>query len=113
MRRIFACVAAAGISTNGMAAEWEGTWSADPAWCEGLGEGSPVRITTEEMQGVGNVCEITNVSPTGVEGSWRFDLNCSGEGTPYRASELVMLTLGGELVRYTEQGVLVEMVRCE
>lgn len=102
------------LSTAATAAEWEGSWAADPAWCgEGAGDGSAIRITTDEMQGLGNVCEITNVSPLGTGRSWRFDLKCSGEGTPYRASELIMLTRDGELVRYTEDDILVRMSSCE
>ncbi|HET7410848.1 MAG TPA: hypothetical protein VFJ13_11680 [Paracoccaceae bacterium] len=101
------------VASAAMAEEWAGTWAADPAWCEGEGAGAPIRITTEAMHGLGNVCEITNVSPTGVGQSWRFDMSCSGEGMPYRTSEMIMLALDGALIRYTADGVLVRMVRCE
>ena len=114
MRKIALPAALAlGVPAFATAGEWAGTWAAEPAWCDGNGEGAPVRITTEAMHGLGNVCEITNVSPTGVERSWRFDMSCSGEGMPYRTSELVMLTRDGGLARFTEDGILVPMVRCE
>lgn len=115
MRRSALAVAALALVAPVAAADdWAGTWAADPAWCgNDAGDSVPIVITVDEMQGLGNICAITNVSPVGVGRSWRFDMNCSGEGTPYRTSELIMMTRAGDLVRYTDDGGLVRMVRCE
>jgi hypothetical protein len=97
----------------GAAEPWEGLWAANPAWCDGGGEGVPVRITAGTFEGLENRCEIAGVSALGIGRSWRLDMLCTAEGMTDRASELFLLAEDGALIRYTEDGMAIRMTRCE
>lgn len=114
MIRTFAIAALLALAAPADAADpWEGSWAADPAWCEGGGEGSPVRITAGAFEGLENRCEIEGVTPLGVGQSWRLDLLCTAAGMTDRAAELFLLAEDGALIRYTEDGFAIRMTRCE
>lgn len=97
---------------------WAGIWAADPSSCAnaaliGQSPEAPIEITVAEFRGLENTCQITNVTPLGVGESWRLDQSCSGEGTTYRVSDLVMVDHQGRLLRFTQDGFMTAFVRCE
>lgn len=65
-----------------------GTWAADPVWCNGGGEGTPIIIGNGRFEGRENSCDMTPPKENG--GGWLVTLECQGEGM--ETSERIRLT---------------------
>ncbi|WP_144863097.1 hypothetical protein [Mesorhizobium sp. J18] len=89
-----------------------GSWAADPAWCSGEGEGTPITLSEGQFEGRENICDM-QVAVEG-EGAWTATLTCTGEGTT--SSERIRLNLESEnalaLTYLDRDGAKVELTRC-
>jgi len=89
-----------------------GIWAADPAWCSGQGEGTPITISETEFGGRENRCQIDALDAAG--GGWTASLTCQGEGKT--TTERVEMTPEGNRLTldYLDRGTEpVSLSRCE
>ncbi len=107
------------VGTAAMAAEpWEGIWAPDPDWCQfknliGEHDPAPIRITAAEVAGLESSCEITGVTSLGVEGAWKIDQFCSGEGSTWTILELMMVDAEDRLIRFDQHRYAQVLTRCD
>ena len=117
--RFIALIVCLALAAPALAAEpWEGIWAAEKDWCQyadriGWHDPAPIRITTSQIAGLENVCDVTRITKIGQMQAWIVDMACSGEGDRYDAREMFLITHDDLLLRYTIDGFAIELHRCQ
>jgi len=95
----------------GSESDIEGIWAYDPAWCGNSREPAPITITSNEIIGNENACKIVARSQAG--DAVKLDLECTGEGTHYSDSTIV-ITVSEYLIRfYPRDSSVLVFTRCK
>lgn len=104
------------LNQNAIAAEfdWEGIWTADPAWCEfadriGEHDPAPIEITRQKMVGLENRCDVVKISKRKAETA--LSLRCTGEGEEY--TDKIFVTAKNNILKLRHSdGTVLSFTRC-
>lgn len=92
---------------------WEGRWVVDPANCRAeLGDAAGFDIRDGEMRFYESTCRIADAAPTGVDGAWVLETQCTGEGETWTRRMVLMLSGEHWQVLTLFEGDFLEYERC-
>jgi len=119
MKKLIAICASVLMAAPVIAAEpnWVGVWTGDYEWCKnadriGSMTPAPIRLTSTEMEGYENLCQIKSVKGSDDFAYYRLIMECSSEGDTYTDHKVLMMDGADVLYIWFGAGEPVKFLRC-